>query len=214
MRLRLNLLKIQYDFWKKTLPLPEILGTQVQSQIVSICHNPEFRKKWSIDLIPKNIKNSYFCPFWTAGQYEKIGNPRYRMETEFVSRSMTYPSGRATSHILLLKFLNLFQLLPENFQHTQWRMSRMKISEANFIRNTTSKSFYKEIVYKTVGFKSICATISRQYSELFYNIFFGAAETVGQWRLQFWKKSTHQCTRMSHREKLCFSTKTFKMSEF
>ena len=55
-------------------------------------------------------------------------------------------------------------------------MNKMTLCAVNFIRKSWSKSFNKGIVYNRVGFKCICATISRQYTELFYKIFTGATE--------------------------------------
>ena len=58
----------------------------------------------SIDLIPKNVKNSVFCPFCTANHYENLENRSLKLETEFASLSMTYPSGRVIIHSLHKKF--------------------------------------------------------------------------------------------------------------
>ena len=62
------------------------------------------RRNCSIDLIPKNVKIPTFCQFCTANHYENIENPSLKLETEFASRSMTYPSGRVISHSLHKKF--------------------------------------------------------------------------------------------------------------
>ena len=53
----------------------------------------------------------------------------------------------------------------------------MRLSTVNFIRKSWSKSFNNGIVYNRVGFNFICATISRQYTELFFKIFTRAAES-------------------------------------
>ena len=107
--------------WKVNgrLQFRKYLIHQVQVQLVSIFRNPESQKQCSIDLIPKKIKNSKFCPFCMASHYENIENPSPKLETEFSSRSMTYPSGRVISHNLQRKFLKLLQFFPENLQHTQ-----------------------------------------------------------------------------------------------
>ena len=60
-----------------------------------------------------------FCPFCTANHYENLENPSLKLETEFASRSMTYPSGRVISHSLQKMFSKLLKFLPENLQHTQ-----------------------------------------------------------------------------------------------
>ena len=56
-------------------------------------------------------------------------------------------------------------------------MNGMRVSAGNFIRKNWSKSFNKGNVYNGVGFKCICATISRQYTELFDKIFTRATES-------------------------------------
>ena len=101
------------------------------------------------------------------------------MEIEFASRSMIYPSGKVISHSLHKRFPKLLNFFPENLQHTQERMNKMRllrISSVNFIRNCCSKSFNNGIVYNRVSFKCICTTISRQNTELFYKIFTRATE--------------------------------------
>ena len=72
-----------------------------------------------IDLIPKNVKNSDFCPFCTGNYYENLENPSLKLEIEFASQSMSYPSGRVISHSLHKKFSKLLKFLPENLRHTQ-----------------------------------------------------------------------------------------------
>ena len=56
-------------------------------------------------------------------------------------------------------------------------MNKMRLSAVNFIRKRWSKSFKIGIVYNRVGFKCICTTSSRQYTELFYKFFTRATET-------------------------------------
>ena len=62
------------------------------------------RKNCSVDLMPKNVKKSEFCPFCTARHYEKKENPSLQLETKFASRSKTYPPGRVLNHNLLRVF--------------------------------------------------------------------------------------------------------------
>ena len=75
------------------------------------------RRNCSIDLTPKNVKNSDFLSIlYSKSQRE---NSSLKLDTEFASRSMTYPSGRVISHNLHKRFSKLLQFLPEKFQHTQ-----------------------------------------------------------------------------------------------
>ena len=43
------------------------------------------RRNCSIDLIPKNLKKSDFCPFCTANHCDTLGNPSLKMATDFAS---------------------------------------------------------------------------------------------------------------------------------
>ena len=56
-------------------------------------------------------------------------------------------------------------------------MKKARLSAVNFIRKSRLKRFNNGIVYNRIGFKRICATISRQYTELFYNFFTTATES-------------------------------------
>ena len=62
------------------------------------------RRTCSIDLIPKNVKNSDFLSICTANHYENLENPSLKLETEFASLSMIYPSGGVISHSLQKMF--------------------------------------------------------------------------------------------------------------
>ena len=75
------------------------------------------RGNCSIDLIPKNVKNSDFLSLLYRKPVREIRKPK--LETEFASRSMTYTSGRVISHSVHKRFSKLLQFLPENLQHTQ-----------------------------------------------------------------------------------------------
>ena len=57
------------------------------------------------------------------------------------------------------------------------RLNKMRLSVVNFIRKNWSKSFNNGLVYDRVGFKSICTTISRQYTELIYIILTAATKS-------------------------------------
>ena len=81
------------------------------------------------------------------------------------------------THSLQKKFSKLLQFFPENLQHTERSMNKMKLTAVIFIRKRWSKSFNNGIVYNRVGFKCTCATVSRHYTELFYKIFTKAIES-------------------------------------
>ena len=90
----------------------------------------------------------------------------------------------------------------------------MRLSAVNFIRKSRSKSFKNGIAYNRVGFKCICATISRQYTEFFYKLFTRATESAGSMGGCNNKHPTHQSTKMSLRGQDFFDRKLSKSSEF
>ena len=124
---------------------------------------------------------------------------------------MIYASGRVISHSLYKRSSKFLQFLPENLQHTQYMMNKMRLSAVNFIRKSWSKSFNNGIVYSRVSFKCICATVSRQYTELFYKLFTKATEfgrsMVG---CNFRNNPTHQCTKIPRRENVCLLSRNFQ----
>ena len=77
------------------------------------------RRYFSIDLIPKNVKNSDFFSILYSKRYESLGHPSLKLEIQFASRSTIYPSGRVISHSVQKRFSKLLQFLPKNHQHTQ-----------------------------------------------------------------------------------------------
>ena len=128
------------------------------------------RRNCSIDLIPKNVNNSDFLSILYSKPIRQLKNPSSNLETEFPSLSMTYPSGRVIRHSLHIKFSKLLKFLPKNLQHTK-KVEQDEIMGREFYQKVLiNYSFNNGIVYKRVSFKCICATFSRQYTELFYKL--------------------------------------------
>ena len=135
------------------------------------------RRNCSIDLIPRNVENSDFFSILYLKSLRGFRKPNLKLGTEFAYRSMTYPSERVISHSLHEKFSELLQFLPENLEHTHERKNKMRLSAVNFIRKSCSKSFNNGNIHNRVGFKCICATISRQNTELPYKLFTRATDS-------------------------------------
>ena len=56
-----------------------------------------------------------------------------------------------------------------------------RLNVVNFIEKSWSKSINSRFVYNSVGFWCVCTTVSKQYTQLFYELFAGAIETGGNW---------------------------------
>ena len=52
----------------------------------------------------------------------------------------------------------------------------MRLPVVNLIEKSSPKSFNNGIVYHIFGSQNICTMISRQYTQLFYNLYAGATE--------------------------------------
>ena len=69
---------------KNTLPLHGRLWIQVHSQVVSIRHNPEFRKKLLDRLDTKNVKNSDFLSILYSKPLREYKKPKSKTEDRFL----------------------------------------------------------------------------------------------------------------------------------
>ena len=119
-RLKLHLLNVQYDPWKRVFTVTwKIPDTSIFTNCLTSAQPgvPEkiVRQTW----FRRMTKILTFSPFCTASYYGKLENPSSRLETRVASRSLTYPARKIISHSFRKKFLKLLLSLPEIFQHTQ-----------------------------------------------------------------------------------------------
>ena len=161
-----------------TLPLHGTQWIQVHSQIDSNHHNLDFQKKLFDRLDTEKYQTVRIFVHSVKQATTRVQKKSsLKLETDFASQSTADPSGKNISHNILGKFLKLLRFLPENLQHTQKKMNKMRLSAVNFIRKSWWKSSSNGIAYNRVGCKCMCATISRQYTELFYRNFTRATQS-------------------------------------
>ena len=103
-------------------------------------------KNCSIGLVQENIRYSFFFSVLYSKPPQEYRKPKFKMETDFVFRGMTYTSRRVMSLNLQRKFLKLVQFFRENLQHAQEKMKTKRFSALNLIRlgdqnHLTMKSF-------------------------------------------------------------------------
>ena len=90
---------------------------------------------------------------------------------------MSYPSATVINHSLHKRFSKLCNFFRKTSNIHKRRMNKLRLPAVHFIRKSWSKSFNNGIVYNKVGFKCICTTLLRQYTEFFYKLFTRATET-------------------------------------
>ena len=130
---------------------------------------------------------------------------------------MTDPSGGVISHSLHKRFSKLLPFLPENLQHTQKRMNKMKLSAVNFIRKSRSKSINNGMLYNRVGFKFICTNTAKQYTTLssFTNFLPEQLNLECKWEVAISEKSySAMYQNITEGNFMFFDKKRSKSSEF
>ena len=91
----------------------------------------------------------------------------------------------------------------------------MRLFEVNFIRKSCSKSFINGNVCNRVGFKCICPTTSRQYTELFYRFLPEQLNLEGQWEVAISEISyPSMYQKVTEGKFMFFDNKLSKSSEF
>ena len=78
-----------------------------------------FRRVFLKDLKAKHVKVPTFCPFLTANFHENKKNQNLKMEIKFESEGTISPFEKVTSFDSYKNILEVLQLLPENYLHTQ-----------------------------------------------------------------------------------------------
>ena len=90
------------------------------------------RRNCSIDLTPKNVKNSDFLSILYSKPQREFRKPKFKIGHGI--RISEY--DLLFSHSLHKRFSKWLQFLPANFQHTQKRMNKTRLSAVNFIRKS------------------------------------------------------------------------------
>ena len=161
------------------------------------------RRSCSIDLMPKNVKNSDFLSIlyskplrenWKSNF--KVGDRVGIWKFDWYFRNGHKP--QFTQGVFAF-FANSSWKPPT----TQKMMNRTILSAVNFISKNWSKSYKNGIVHSRLGFRCICSTIRRQHTQPFLKLLTAATESgrsTGGWVIgTILPTSVPKC----HRGKIC-----------
>ena len=134
------------------------------------------RRNCSIDLIPKNVKNSDFLSILYSKPLREFRKPKFKIgdKVRVSIYEIPYRAGykpQFTKEVFETVAISSRKLPTYTINEQDESIA------VNFIRKSWSKSFNNGFVYKRVGFKCICTTISRQYTELFHKLSTRATES-------------------------------------
>ena len=116
------------------------------------------RRKCSIDLIPKNVKISDILSILYSKTLQEFRKPKFKIGHRVRISKYDLPFKKGYKPPFTKEVFEIVEISSRKLQHTQWKMNKMRLSAANFIRKSWSKSINNGIVYNQVGLKCICAT--------------------------------------------------------
>ena len=136
------------------------------------------RRNRPIDLIPKNLKNSDFLSILYSKPLGDFRNPQFKVGDRVRIWKYDLPFMKGYEPLFTQEVFEIAAISSKKTSNihkkgrTRWDYPREILKKKSW-----SKSFNNGIVYNRVGFKCICTTISRQYTELFYRLFTRATES-------------------------------------
>ena len=136
-----------------------------------------YRGKCSIDLIPKNVKNSDFLSILYSKPLRELMKPKFKVGDRVRILKYDLPLRKGYTPQFTKYVFEIFAFSSKKPPTYTIKDEQGEIIRGKFYQKKLSKSFNNGIVYYRVGFKCICATISRQYTELFYKLFTRATES-------------------------------------
>ena len=135
------------------------------------------RTNFSIDLIPKNAKNSNFLSILYSKPLREFRKPKFKIGDRVCISKYDLPFRKGYQPQCTQEVFETVTISSKKPPTYTIKNDKMRLSAVNFIRKSLSKSFNNGIFYNTVEFKCICATFSRQCNELFYKLFTRANES-------------------------------------
>ena len=135
------------------------------------------RKNWSIDLIIKNVNSSAFFYILYSKPIREFTKPKFKFGDRVRISKYDLPFRKGYKPQFTKEVFESDAIFSRKPLKYTIKDEQDEINHGIFIRKSWSKSFNNGIFYKRMGSKSICATVSRQYIKLFYNLLTRATES-------------------------------------
>ena len=124
------------------------------------------RRNCSIDLIPKNLKSSDFLSTLYSKPLPEFRKPQFKIGDRDRISKYDLPFRKGYKPQFTQKVFEIVEISSRKPPTYTIKDEQDEIIRGKFFRRSWSKSFNIGIVYNRVGFKCICTTLSRQYTEL------------------------------------------------
>ena len=135
------------------------------------------RRNGSIDLIPKNIRSSDVLSILFSKSLREVRKPNFNIGDWVCISKIDWSFRKGYKPRLTQEVFEIAAIFSKKPPTYILKDELDEVIRAIFVGKSWSKSLNNEIVYSRVGLKCICATISRQYPDLFYNYFTRATES-------------------------------------
>ena len=134
------------------------------------------RRNCSVDLIPKNVTNSDFLSILYSKLLREFREPKFKVGDRVRISKYDLPFRKSYKPQFTKDIFEFVSISPKKSPTYTLKHEQGETIQGNFYQSW-SKSFNNGIVYNRVGFKCLCATLSRQYTDLFYKLFTRATES-------------------------------------
>ena len=135
------------------------------------------RRHCSIHSRPKNVKNTNFLSILYSKRLLALTEAKFEIGDKFRISKSDLPFKKGNKPQCTKKVFEIVGSSSRKPPTYTIEVEKDGLSVVNFIRKSWSKSFNNGIVYNRFGFKCICLTISRQYTEFFYKLFTRATQS-------------------------------------
>ena len=135
------------------------------------------QRNCSIDLIPKIVRNSNFLSFLYSKPLRESRKPKFKIGGRVHSSKYDLPFRKGYKPQFTKDVFKIVAISSRKPPTYTIKDEQEEIIRGKFYQKELIKVINKAIVSNRVGFKLICATIARQYTELCYKLFSRAAET-------------------------------------
>ena len=134
-------------------------------------------------MIPKNVKISEFSSILYSKALREFKRPKFGIGDRVRISKYDLPFRKGYKPQFRKEVAGIVAISSKRLPTYTIKVNKMRLSAVNFIRKSCSKSINNGIVYNRVGFKCICASISRQYTELFTIFLPEQLKMEGQWEV-------------------------------
>ena len=177
---------------KYALPLHGRQWIKVHSQVDSLRYNTKFSKKLIERLDTKECKKFRLLSILYSKPLREIRKPKFKIGDRFHIAKFDLPFRMSYRPQFKKDVFEIVAISSRKLPTYTKKMNKMRLSAVNCIRKSWSTSFNNGMAYNRVVSNSICATVTRQYTQLFYNFFY---QSNWIWKvkgkLKFQKYPTH-----------------------